>query len=429
MSFKVKTRTELAELSEADFNSYLAEKEAHEKAETKAQIKAEIEAAKNEDPTGEKVKALEAKLESALKEVSDNILSIKALGEKVSVGKDRSMTPIKEAILQNKERIASLKDNGGKFEVEMKATHNPTDISDREQLGQFEAGVSAIPHKRVYMEDTFQSGTASKEYVKYVEQSSIVRDAKNVAACATSTHLSKVEFGIRDLKMKKVRDLTKVCIDMMEDYDFVEGEIRNLITTDLMLKKDSDLLLGDGTGANINGVASYASTFAANATGADYSASVANAQLIDLLVVAGAQIKAFGQENFYMPNVIILNPKDATLMGLLKDSDTNYIKAGAVNASVFRDAAGTLFINGMRVIENPNCPENEAYIYDGSKGRFYRRKGMVVEFAYNNATDFESELVTVKAYERCNLQVRNNDANAFMHIDDIAAGITAITSA
>ena len=429
MSFKVKTRAELAELSEADFNSYLAEKEAHDKAETKAQIKAEIEAAKNEDPTGEKVKALEAKLESALKEVSDNILSIKALGEKVSVGKDRSMTPIKEAILKNKERIASLKDNGGKFNVQIKADHNPTDIADREQLGQFEAGVSAIPHKRVYMEDTFQSGTASSEYIKYVEQANIVRDAKNVAACATSTHLSKVDFGIRDLQMKKVRDFTNVCIDMMEDYSFVEGEIRNLITTDLMLKKDSDLLLGDGTGANINGVASYASTFAANATGADYSGSVANAQLIDLLVVAGAQIKAFGQENFFSPNVIILNPKDATLMGLLKDTDTNYIKAGTVNAAVFRDAAGTLFINGMRVIENPNCPENEAYIYDGSKGRFYRRKGMVVEFAYENSTNFEQELVTVKAYERCNLQVRNNDANAFMHIDDISAGISAITSA
>ena len=345
MSFKVKTRAELAELSEADFNSYLAEKEAHDKAETKAQIKAEIEAAKNEDPTGEKVKALEAKLESALKEVSDNILSIKALGEKVSVGKDRSMTPIKEAILKNKERIASLKDNGGKFNVQIKADHNPTDIADREQLGQFEAGVSAIPHKRVYMEDTFQSGTASSEYIKYVEQANIVRDAKNVAACATSTHLSKVDFGIRDLQMKKVRDFTNVCIDMMEDYSFVEGEIRNLITTDLMLKKDSDLLLGDGTGANINGVASYASTFAANATGADYSGSVANAQLIDLLVVAGAQIKAFGQENFFSPNVIILNPKDATLMGLLKDTDTNYIKAGTVNAAVFRDAAGALQIS------------------------------------------------------------------------------------
>jgi hypothetical protein len=129
-----------------------------------------------------------------------------------------------------------------------------------------------------------------------------------------------------------------------------------------------------------------------------------------------------------MPNYIHLNPVDATLLGLLKDGDKNYISAGTVNASVFRDMNGVLYINGMRVVENPNVPQNEAYIYDGRKGTFYRRKGVVVEFAYENGTNFESELVTVKAYERCNLWVSNNDTNAFMHIDDIAAGVVAITA-
>jgi hypothetical protein len=381
-------------------------------------IKASIEELKNvADQTA--LKAAFDKLEaeiSALKEVS------------VQVGKDRSMTPIKKALVENKERIESLKSNGGKFEVEIetKATHNPADIADRNELGQFEPEVSKIPHRKVYMEQLFQQGTASTEYIKYVEEATVVRDAKNVAACATSTHNSKVTFAVKDLQMKKVRDYTQVCIDMMDDYSFVETEIRHLVTSGVQLKKDADLLLGDGIGANINGVDSYASTFNAAAVGANYANTVFNPQLIDLLVVAGAQIKAFGQQNFFMPNVIILNPKDATLMGLLKDGEENYIKMGSVNASVFRDANGQLYINGMLVVENPNCPENEAYIFDSSKGRYYRRRGMVVEFAYENGTNFEQELVTVKAYERGNLRVRNNDANAFMHIDDIAAGIAAI---
>jgi HK97 family phage major capsid protein len=381
-------------------------------------IKASIEELKSvADQTA--LKAAFDKLEaeiSALKEVS------------VQVGKDRSMTPIKKALVENKERIESLKSNGGKFEVEIetKATHNPTDIADRNELGQFEPEVSKIPHRKVYMEQLFQQGTASTEYIKYVEEATVVRDAKNVAACATSTHNSKVTFAVKDLQMKKVRDYTQVCIDMMDDYSFVETEIRHLVTSGVQLKKDADLLLGDGLGANINGVDSYASTFNAAAVGANYANTVFNPQLIDLLVVAGAQIKAFGQQNFFMPNVIILNPKDATLMGLLKDGEENYIKMGSVNASVFRDANGQLYINGMLVVENPNCPENEAYIFDSTKGRYYRRRGMVVEFAYENGTNFEQELVTVKAYERGNLRVRNNDANAFMHIDDIAAGIAAI---
>jgi hypothetical protein len=99
---------------------------------------------------------------------------------------------------------------------------------------------------------------------------------------------------------------------------------------------------------------------------------------------------------------------------------------GSVNASVFRDANGTLFINGMLVVENPNCPQNEAYVMDSTKGRYYNRRGITIEMAYENRENFEQELVTVKAFERGNLRVRNNDANAFMHIDDLTAGIAAI---
>ncbi len=358
---------------------------------------------------------------------------IEALKEKeVSIGKDRSMTPVREVMEQNKEKIQAVKSGKlSKITLEVedyagKATHNPTDIGDREQLGQFEPDISKIVRNRYFMENLFPTGNASTEYIKYIEEATIVRDAKNVAACAISTHNSKVTFGIRDLQMKKIRDFTHVCIDMMDDYSFVESEIRDLVDTGVKLKKDADLLLGDGVGANINGVDSYSSTFSAASLGANYANTVENPQLIDLLVVAGAQIKAFGGQNAFMPNVVILNPIDATLLGLLKDGESNYIKMGSVNASVFRDANGTLFINGMLVVENPNCPQNEAYVMDSTKGRYYNRRGITIEMAYENRENFEQELVTVKAYERGNLRVRNNDANAFMHIDDLTAGIAAI---
>ena len=66
------------------------------------------------------------------------------------------------------------------------------------------------------------------------------------------------------------------------------------------------------------------------------------------------------------------------------------------------------------------------YILDSTKGTVFQRKGVTVEMSFENSDNFERELVTVKAYERLNLRVRNNDANAFMHIADISAAITAI---
>ena len=148
--FEYKTNAEILAMTDEELTKYQTEKAAHEKSEVKRQIEAAIEEANKNNASKEEIESLKAELAKAKKAVDDSILTIKAMKESgVSVGKDRSMTPIKEAILQNKERIASLKDNGGKFNVEIKADHNPTDIADREQLGQFEAGVSAIPHRRV----------------------------------------------------------------------------------------------------------------------------------------------------------------------------------------------------------------------------------------------------------------------------------------
>ncbi len=438
-NFEVKSKEEIDKMSVTELAEYQTKHAEHKQAQALKAIEEKIDAIKESaDKDSEASKStiaeLNKEIESLKKENDLHILRIKGQAEKSTFKITREDEGTLSAQMKkNKEQFEALKDKRiasvslDVDDIATKATHNPTDISDREQLGQWIPGVNEIPYQRVYMADTFNRARASTEYVKQVYQNTLVRDAKNVAACAESTHNSKVDFAIADLQMKKIRDFTHVCIDMMDDYSFVESQIRKLIDTDIRLKEDYDLLLGDGLSANINGIDSYASTFSASSTGANYAGKIEEATLIDLLVVAGAQIKAFGAQNFFMPNYIMLNPVDATLMGLLKDEDKNYIKVGSVNASVFRDRNGSLFINGMRVVENPNVPANEAYIYDGRKATYYERKGMTIEFAYENRSNFEQELVTVKGVKRGNLWVAENDANAFMHIDDISAGIVAIT--
>jgi len=63
------------------------------------------------------------------------------------------------------------------------------------------------------------------------------------------------------MQIQKVRDFVDVCIDMMDDYDYVQGEITNLVSTDVRLRVDSQLLLGTGVAPELNSVASTASTF------------------------------------------------------------------------------------------------------------------------------------------------------------------------
>lgn len=324
-----------------------------------------------------------------------------------------------KSLAENKDALEAMrtkKSNGTiSFEVKdyvTKAAQGAGDIDAGADFAEMEMGVGQIATRRPFLYDLFAKRPTSKEYVRYTDQETVVRDAEGVAACAASTPTSKITWKTYDLKIAKVRDFVDVCIDMLDDYDFVGAEIRNLVETDVKLKVDSELLLGAG---DIVSIDSVASNFAASS----YANGVEAPTLIDLIKVAAAQISDFGQNNAFQADVILLNPINATLMELEKDLNNNYLIPNWITSNGVN-------IGAVKIITNQLVPVNEAYIFDSTKGVIYTKKGVVVEFAYENNDNFEKEIVTVKAYTRLNLRIRNVDANAFMHISSISAGIAAI---
>jgi hypothetical protein len=426
--FTEKSSEECLKMSREDFESYLSAKKRHESATLKSEIQAEIALLMKENGDSAKIKTLENKMNALIEEHDHALLEVKSLTEKMSTEKPVGILgALKAKSSELKEMISK---GAGKvaIEIEMKAAQNPSDITNREELGQWLDGVGQLPKKRTYIKDRIRVVPTNKEDVKYVDQTAVIRDAKNVAQCGASTHNTKITWETFDLKTRKVRDFVDVCIDMMDDYDFVTGEIRQLVDDSVALKVDNGLLLDNGTAPNLNSIDSYSSAFNAANPAANYAASVQAATIIDLIVVAAAQIMAFGEENFFMADTVYLNPKDYTLMKLLKDGEDNYIKAGTVDPRIFQDRAGRLWIDGtVLVLPNPNVVQNTMYIFDSTKATIYQRKNAVVEFAYENKDNFEKEVVTVKAYERVNMLVRNSAANAFMKVSDITAAVTAIT--
>lgn len=375
-----------------------------------------------------------------LKSVKDEVVKLagelKAAKESGNLGR-KSVQSIGDILRANDAKIKDfIAKKSTSITLDFKATQTSSDIGSgdswdtlgRDHWGQWHEGgkVGQIPTRQPFMQELFKTAVAKSEYIKYVDQDTIVRDAKNVAGCAASTHNSKVTFKKHGINIEKVRDFVHICDDMLDDYPFVESEIKNLIGTDIDLKVDNDLLFGTGVSPIINGVSKYASTFSASASGASYAGLVPNANIIDLMAVGGAQIKAFGQQNAFRPNVIAMNPKDAQMIQFLKNTQGDYLNNNQLIKGMFLDAAGGFYINGMRVIENPLVAENSAYIFDSSKGTVYQKPGVGIEFSYENRDNFETETVTVKAYRRLNLLVRNVDINAFLYIPDILAGVAAI---
>ena len=421
--FTRKTAEEISKLNEVEINDYHTALEKHRE-EKEAELNKSISEKANASDVAElktlveglkvsEFEAMKSTLKAQGKEMAKLVEQVETSTEKEGIS---FTTAVFKGLKENSERLKTvLKEGAGTVKLEIKASQSAADITSGTDFATMEPGVGQIATRQTLMKSLFPVQAISTEYLKYNDQETIVRDAKNVAGCASSTHNSKITWQVRTLQISKVRDYVDVCVDMMSDFPYIESEIRNLVSTDVALKVDQQLLLGTGVYPELNSVDAVASTFAAGS----YALAIQDATLIDLIKVGAAQISDFGQNNKFMANTVLLNPVDAMKMQLLKNADGNYMVPNWITSDGVN-------IGAMRVIANQLVPVNEAYIFDSSKGTIFQRRGATVELAFENRENFEKELVTVKAYERLNFRVRNVDANAFMHIADITAAIAAI---
>lgn len=420
--FKIKTSEEIAKLTEDESAKYFADllewqtksiEKLNEELTAKDANAEEIEKQLKELQSAN-ISAMKSQLESMGASVAKLTKEVEAKTSDLPLSQKQS---IFKALTEKKDDLVNMvKDGSKKIRLEIKASQGAADINAGTDFAEMLPGVGQLATRQPFMRTLFNQRNTTKEYIKYNDQETIVRDAKNVAACAASTHNSKITWKVRTLQITKVRDFVDVCIDMMEDYEWVSGEIRDLVNTDVALKVDEGLLLGTAAHPELNSVDAVASTFAAGS----YATSVQAPTVIDLIRVAACQISDFGQNNKFNANVVLMNPADQCLMTLEKDLNNNYL----IPNWITNDGVN---IGAVRVVTNQLVPVNEAYIMDSTKGTVVSRKGTMVEFGFENNDNFEKELVTVKAYERLNFLVRNVDANAFMHIADIDAAIVAIT--
>ncbi len=382
---------------------------------------------------GEKLEAIKTPEDlTAIKdEMRKHGIAIEAMKD-VAVVRDRSIKEgsIAETLAKNKEKIEGfMSRKSGVLEIEHKShiSQTSTDIGSRGDtyFDMHEGGrIGQIPVRKPFLRELFKGVNAGSEYIKYMDQDTVVRSAANVALCAASNSTTKLTWVPRSVQISKIRDYIDLCSDMMNDYSFVDGEIRNLISSSVALKIDDQLLNGTGTHPELNSLSLVSSTWAANIAGTkDWTGVVAAPNLVNLLAIAKSQIAQLGQNNAWNANVALVNPGDLEAIMHLKNTLTDAVR---FYPGMFVDNGGNCYINGMLLIANPNITADTAWLGDFTKGTVYARPGIGIEFSYENSTNFETETVTVKAFERLNLLVRHADTNAFMKITSIASALSTI---
>lgn len=401
------------------------------------EVKSIVDKAVENKANSQEVAELKSKLENAVSKEDFEIVKTEAIrlaGEvnamkEKGINKDVQKT-LKEYIVENTEVLKTLKANLKKnekgnlkhvsFSVE-KGTQGASDIGGRDYFGTIEAGIEKQPIQRTAILDLFRRKKVTTEYLHFWEENVVTRDAKFVIACATSTHNTKKTWQKRTVELAKIRDIVDICIDMLDDYSFVESEIKQLVDESIKLKADYELLLGAAAAAtDMLSIDSISSEFNHANPLAVYTNKFQAPTLGDLTAAMKAQIYTFGKERAWNADTVVMNYNDMITYLHAKDANNNYLFPNFVFGA-------TDVINGMRIVTSPIVSANTLYVFDSTKGSILDRKMLTVNSYFENNDNAEHELVTFVGVERLQFHVRNINRDAFMKCSDITAAIGEIT--
>lgn len=372
------------------------------------------------------LEAIEGEIKKMSKErVSQNDILIahgKELKKLQAPGQVKKTTFIdlaEKALKDNAQNFADIKEkkiNGFTFDIDLKLVDDASMVNG--SFGLRVPGIGEIPYRKSVMEPLFNAGNFGENSggsIKYVDQNSITDGSDWIANCSAIPE-SDVDWIERTLTAKKAGAHIPICIDTMENYNFVETEVRTILFRQLDHKLDEGLLLGTGAGNEITGIDSIAPDWVAGA----FALAVPTPTIYDVISTGVTQISVAGADNFNKANVTLMNEIDIEKMRLTKDANGNTL------INPFHDFS-TQTIRGTRIVSTPLVPANQMYIGDFSYGTVYTLRGITLEVTNSHAEYFLSDIIVIKATLRKELLVRNVNVGAFLHVPSISQAITDLT--
>lgn len=273
-------------------------------------------------------------------------------------------------------------------------------------------GLVDLARNQPFLESYANTSSTSSSRIVWTEKTNPQGQAGMTAEGALKPLIS-FEIKTNQSNAKKVTDKIKVSTEMLDDIDFIAGEIENELKYQVDIKVDNQLLSGDGTGENLKGIASFAGGFVLTTVKTSGGGTPNDADAIRACI---AQIKSLN----FRATTAFLNPIDAANMDLTKNTQGSYI------IPPFQSSTG-LTIAGVPIIESNQVPVGQLLIGDMSKFIVRNYKAFAIQYGWVN-DDFEKNLVTIIGERRLHSYVAENNTGAFIY-DSLATIKAAITPA
>ena len=252
--------------------------------------------------------------------------------------------------------------------------------------------IMPLAQRRMTVRDLLSQGRMDGNTLEYVKETGFTNNAAPVAEGAAKPE-SDIKFDLVSTSAKVIAHWTKASRQVLSDISQLRSIIDQRLIYGLAYVEEAQLLNGDGTGQNLNGLITQATAYSAPLTLTDDNGAIDQVRLM-MLQAALAEYPATG---------IVMNPIDWARIELTKDGNGQYI-IGVPQGT----AQPTLW--SLPVVATQAITVDKALVGAFQLGaQVFDRWDARVETGYVN-DDFTKNLVTVLAEERLALAVYRPEA-------------------
>lgn len=264
-------------------------------------------------------------------------------------------------------------------------------------------GIVAPPNRNFTIRDLLAPGQTSASSVEYVKETGFTNNARPVTETTTKPK-SDITFNMVTTPVRTLAHIFKASRQILDDAPGLASYINARGTYGLKHVEETQLLTGNGTGQNLNGLVPQATAFAPAFNATDEQAI--DRVRLALLQVVLAEYPASG---------IVLNPIDWARIELTKDGDKRYIVGNALSP-----IGPTLW--NLPVVQTQAMTASEFLVGAFNLGaQIFDRMGVEVLMSSENESDFVNNMLTIRIEERLALAVYRPEAFVAGDIDTLTS--------
>lgn len=249
-----------------------------------------------------------------------------------------------------------------------------------------EGEIIAEPERKLVVKDLVTVGQTDQALIKYFRELARTGAAGIVPDDGVTVKpLIDKTWTSESAEVKTIAGRMEIHKHMLDDIPALRTDIDNTLTYEVNKVENAQILAGDGTGENFDGLIPNATAYGQGAR------EPAGATILDRLRLAMLQVSAAG----YVVDAHVLNIWDWAQAEMLKDTTGRYIFGNP-----FQDTP-TPRLWGRRVVDTEDMPEGD-FLSGAFKlaATYYERQGIEILLSSENRDNFDKNMLTVRGEKR-----------------------------